>query len=351
MSAPVSDRWFHVPEIGGAGSSCGAADLFVDPLYVAYQWSREGVPIPGAEEDTYAAPTSGTYTVTVTDPNGCEGTSPPAEVVVLPAPSPSITGPVPACTTALLATQQFSTYQWYRDGVAVPGANGQTYLAPAPAGYRVDVTNDVGCPGASQVFFVGGTPLPEITGSASNLCPETAVVLTASPGYVRYQWAFNGSPIAGATQRTYAATLSGSYTVRAWDAGDCSGVSGGKTVAIGFCTATEVSPAGAPFPARLVEDPASPTGFYLYFQKVSGASGYNLYEGSLGTWYSHASAAGNLCNAAVTDLGTGEMRTQMSPSPGNHYYLVTAYRTLREGPSGFDSGGAQIPTSQSTCSP
>jgi len=45
----------------------------------------------------------------------------------------------------------------------------------------------------------------------------------------------------------------------------------------------------------------------------------------------------------VTDLGTGELRAEIAPSDGNHYYLVAAFGGGNEGPSGFDSDGVQIP--------
>jgi hypothetical protein len=194
-------------------------------------------------------------------------------------------------------------------------------------------------------------PIPAISGPASNACPTPYVTLTASTGYVGYQWKFNGTPMAGATQSTYNASLSGNYTVTVNDAAGCTGTSAPKAVTVIYCATAEVSPALAPVPLRLVKDAGSPTGYYLYFQKANGTGGYNIYEGALGTWYSHASAPGNLCNAAVTDLGTGEMRAAIAPSSGGRYYLVTGYRLATEGPSGYDSNSVAIPASQSTCAP
>jgi len=43
--------------------------------YASYQWNREGAPITGATDATLTPPTSGNYSVTVTDANGCSGTS------------------------------------------------------------------------------------------------------------------------------------------------------------------------------------------------------------------------------------------------------------------------------------
>ncbi len=166
-----------------------------------------------------------------------------------------------------------------------------------------------------------------------------------------YQWYFGARPIAGATGRTYDASLSGSYNVTVTNDAGCSAVSAPLAVSVFACSTTEVSPALAVFPARLAKDAASPTGYYLYFQKVLRPLGYNLYEGTVGAWYSHGSSPERFCGLAATDLGTGEMRVPILPSSGNHYYLVTTFQKAEEGPSGYDSRSQEIPPSQSTCAP
>ncbi len=59
-----------VPIITASGSVLGTG------IYSTYQWNRNGTPITGAVGQTYTiVVTSGDYTVTVTDSNGCAGTS------------------------------------------------------------------------------------------------------------------------------------------------------------------------------------------------------------------------------------------------------------------------------------
>jgi hypothetical protein len=126
----------------------------------------------------------------------------------------------------------------------------------------------------------------------------------------------------------------------------------GTFVSPDFCSVLEVSPSEATFPARLTKDASSPTGDYLYFQRMDAVEGYNLYEGTLGSWYSQAGATGNVCNVAATDyLATGEMRATITPSAGDHYYLITAYGGGDEGPSGFATPHQEIDPAQSTCTP
>lgn len=86
----------------------------------------------------------------------------------------------------------------------------------------------------------------------------------------------------------------------------------------------------------------------LSYQDIPGAGGYNLYEGAIGTWYSHAGFSGNVCGAAST-LSAGRRESTVAPIDGNRYFLVTAYTTA-EGPSGFATSG-EISPAASTCMP
>lgn len=51
-------------------------------LFSSYQWKRNGNPVPGATSQTYTPTQSGNYTVTVTNSNGCTGTSSVQNVTV-----------------------------------------------------------------------------------------------------------------------------------------------------------------------------------------------------------------------------------------------------------------------------
>jgi hypothetical protein len=79
----------------------------------------------------------------------------------------------------------------------------------------------------------------------------------------------------------------------------------------------------------------------LYFEKEMSAEGYNLYEGSLGVWFSHGGAPGDVCDATVDDLGDGWMRHALASSAGDRYYLVTAFGGAGEGTAGNAPSDAQ----------
>jgi hypothetical protein len=204
--------------------------------------------------------------------------------------------------------------------------------------------------GGRYVPYAMASP-PSILGDSENACPAASVTLSTEAIYESYQWYLNGQVIDGATTSSCEATASGGYSVTVTTAEGCTGSSVIKSVTIIECSMPEVSPKVSPFPLRILADGTSSTGFFLYFEKIPSAEGYNIYEGSIGGWYSHGDAPGSDCATVVSDLGTGEMRAELAPDSGNRYYLVTAFGGADEGPSGFDSADVEIPSAQSTCPP
>jgi hypothetical protein len=146
----------------------------------AYQWRKEGVPIPGATGATLALPAvqadaAGNYSVVVTNALGSV-TSLPASLAVTPlAGAPVIvTPPTPqtasigdAATLSVAASGASGLiYQWSRNGAALVGATGPTLtlnaLQLADAGqYGVTVAGAVGSVTSAPVALsVRATPLP-----------------------------------------------------------------------------------------------------------------------------------------------------------------------------------------------
>jgi hypothetical protein len=67
---------------------------------------------------------------------------------------------------------------------------------------------------------------------------------------------------------------------------------------------------------------------------------YAVYEGTLGTWYSH--------NAVLCTTG-GVGAATVPPGAGNRYYLVVPLSAFREGSFGTDSAGIERPRSGNRC--
>jgi hypothetical protein len=339
-----------VPTITGPSPACASASLGTQ-AFSSYQWFQDGSLISGATSRNYSAVAPGSYTVRVTNANGCESTS--VAFVVSTNPAPTVSGASTGCTSVSLSTGTFSSYQWIKDGADVGGATNQTYDATASGTYTVRVTNAQGCTGTStgKAVTVGVSPSPTVSGPQVNSCPSTSVELQTGI-YAAYQWFLGSLPIPRATSQTYEATVSANYKVRVTDGAGCTAESSAYAVFVDFCSTSEVSPDHAVFPLRLVEDPASSTGYYLYFQKLDSTTGYNGYIGTNGNWYSHGGmGVGRVCGQTTADLGTGQLRAEVAPPAGDRYFLVTSFDASSEGPSGFDANGLEVPSSLSTCSP
>lgn len=180
--------------------------------FSAYLWST------GATADSIRVGAAGSYSVTVADTIGCAGTSPPVDVTVATTVAAVVTprGPTSFCagdSVLLEAPPGFATYAWSN------GATTSSIIAKAAGDYSVAVTTASGCAGTSpavRVTLFPPPPVPAITESSS--------VLTSDPA-AAYQWAYEGSPIAGATARTLNAAREGNYTVTITDANGCTATS------------------------------------------------------------------------------------------------------------------------------
>jgi hypothetical protein len=138
-------------------------------------------PFAGAVIDWYAAATGGTalftgdnfttpvlsttttYYVEARNPaTGCVSNAPRTAVTAtidsLPTPVSVVNG------NTLSTTQTYSTYQWMKSGVDIPGATNATYIATESADYSVRVTNSNGCEGISNTVthvYLGVSDAPE----------------------------------------------------------------------------------------------------------------------------------------------------------------------------------------------
>ncbi len=112
-----------------------------------YQWTMNGFDIAGATNPTYTATIGSYYTVKVS--NGyCARTSSPITITVNTAPVAIIhwNG------TQLFSPISFYSYQWYLNGVLIPGATGQYYTPTQTGLYYVMVGNENGCKSLSPNY-------------------------------------------------------------------------------------------------------------------------------------------------------------------------------------------------------
>lgn len=163
-----------------------------------YLWSNN------ATTPAITVATSGTYSVVVTDANGCTFTSDSVTVTVLPLPSASISGPKFICDAGcvtLQATTGFGfTYQWLdHTNTPIGGATAATLsvcdgsLLPA---YSVVVTDANGCSATSAPHPVALAVSPVFSiAIAPDPCAGKPITLSISPVQpdVLYAWSNGGT--------------------------------------------------------------------------------------------------------------------------------------------------------------
>jgi hypothetical protein len=135
-----------------------------------------------------------------------------------------------AVDLSVAATGSALAYQWFKDGVALSGANNSAYtiaaaLATDSGAYTVQVTGTCGADTSdAALVLVNATPAPVVT--------ATGAALSSSITGNSYQWYFNGAIITGATAQNYIATQTGDYHVEVTSADGCTGTSADLNVVI-----------------------------------------------------------------------------------------------------------------------
>ena len=180
------------PSISGTLVFCtGGNTTLTSDSASGNQWFVGNSPITGETNQTYLATAAGSYTVQVTDVNGCvSAMSAIATVTVNPLPATPTATPGGATTfcaggSVTLTSSSASGNQWLLNGNPIGGATNQTYVATAAGSYTVTTTDGNGCtsaPSAAVVVTVNPLPAtPTITpGGPTTFCAGGSVTLTSS---------------------------------------------------------------------------------------------------------------------------------------------------------------------------
>ena len=139
-------------QASGTTSLCeGSSVTLTATSASSYLWSN------GATTQSIVVSQAGSYYCTLTNLIGCSATSAPVQVTVNPYPSAAITNEGSKTlsvnqTTVLSATTGTNfTYQWFKNGTAIPGATAIKYTASSAGRYTVRVSNSFGCSTISGV--------------------------------------------------------------------------------------------------------------------------------------------------------------------------------------------------------
>lgn len=229
---------------------CTGQSVILESVATAdsYQWQLNGTAIAGETNQQITVNTAGNYTLLVSSVNGCTATSAPTTVTLLTATTPNITstnGLFSFCqgqSLTLEATTGLLSYQWYLNNTIIAGANASTLVVTQTGSYSVTVGSANGCNTSSTPTIINLLPLPTAQVSPAGpilICNAIPYILQVASGAAAYQWYNAGTVIAGATSNTFAAGLSGDYSVMITNINGCTATS--NTVAVSFNTAISVS--------------------------------------------------------------------------------------------------------------
>lgn len=199
--------------ISTATLCAGSANLSAPGNFVQWQWStgQKGL------VNSVVVAQAGTYTVTVTDNNGCTGVDTHTLSGNAALPVPVIDGPTSLCSGVATLTAQgaFSNWKWSN---SQNGASNNITVNQAGV-YTVTVTDANGCTGTDTHTLTGNTPAPApLVVGPTVLCNGNAVSLDASgAGFTDYLWSD------GSTTPAVTISTPGLYTVVVRNAAGCTG--------------------------------------------------------------------------------------------------------------------------------
>lgn len=195
---------------------------------LVYSWYKDGVSIAGANSSTYTIPNFqdsdvGRYqafaTSNVPNPSNCDVSGKSREVFVSRFATPKITGqPVStdgcfggSATLSVVAEGFDVSYQWFKNGVAVPNSNSNALFldklsATHTGSYTVRVSGTCGFSQTSTpaVFTVVKQPTITVGPASADLTLGDPLTLTVSGTDVRsVQWLKNNRPIPNAMGTTF----------------------------------------------------------------------------------------------------------------------------------------------------
>ncbi len=200
-----------VPTISAGGSTtfCTGGSVVLTSSYTGGNvWSTT------ATTDAITVNSTGSYTVTQTDVNGCSSTSAATNVSVSSAPTPTvaITGSTSLCAgqSVTLMASTSDTYLWSPGGQTT-----QSIVVTAAGTYNVTTTNADPCDGVgvSSNTVVTVSPVPTAAGALGSLAGTVATFANTSTGATSYSWDFGDLSSSSAMAPVHAYATNGNYVI------------------------------------------------------------------------------------------------------------------------------------------
>lgn len=194
---------------GGPTSFCTGGSVILTSSYTGgNMWSTT------ATTDAITVTSSGSYTVTETDVNGCTSTSAPTTVSVSSAPLPTVavTGSTALCAgqSVTLTASASDTYSWSPGGQTT-----QSIVVTSAGTYNVTTTNANACDGVgtSTSTTVTVNAVPTAAGAAASTSGSVVTFSNTSTGATAYNWNFGDASNSSAVAPVHAYATNGNYLV------------------------------------------------------------------------------------------------------------------------------------------
>ncbi|MGE0931517.1 BspA family leucine-rich repeat surface protein [Peijinzhouia sedimentorum] len=188
------------------------------------QWYVNGTAIEGATESSYTVTEAGSYFAILNNDGGAACDNYQTESInitevelVMPEIAVSNILLCEGESTILSTNASGSSYQWFHNGTAIPGANAQSFSTSEAGSYYVTIRNGK-CSLQTPSVAISGASLTRPVLSMSEKAEEqlslglpVEIQSSEAPFGVAYQWLFNGEPIEGQKAANILAKRSGSY--------------------------------------------------------------------------------------------------------------------------------------------
>ncbi len=219
----------------------GGADQYT------YSWS-DGMSVVGTTNSITVSPTdTTTYTVTVTNANGCDAQD-SVEIIVNP-PAVVTTDPTGATVCegqpiTLTGAGTGTGFQWLKDGAVIAGETNDTLTIAmstmADAGsYQLIAVGAGGCNDTSAAATVTVNAMASITTDPTgvSVCEGQPISLSGAGTGTGYQWLKDGAVLVGETSATLSIAVSvladaGNYQLISTNAFGCNDTSAGAAVSV-----------------------------------------------------------------------------------------------------------------------
>ena len=205
----VNEVTSPVPDIIGSSQLCIGDTIMLDggTGYTAYTWNGT----PGGQFLSVATP--GMYLLEVANATGCTGQD-SIDIISVPLPSVSISGPVGLCpdeTGTLDAGSGYISYLWSNDSTS------QNITIDTAGTYSVTVTNAEGCRDVASITIQAFSPPQPVIIGDTIVCFGESIPLVADLPYMSYQWS------TGENNPAILADTSGTYTLSVINDEGCQG--------------------------------------------------------------------------------------------------------------------------------